>query len=371
MNSAPDPVSLDAARWFARLRAPDCTAAERVEFAKWLASDPRHTAAFAAAERMTEALSKLAMIDPRLKAMVDQAAGAGATLPDDDEQAPPPHEPSSLTISAAPTRTRRRVARPFAWAASIGAALIAVLTLITLDDEARGAAEAGHQHAAGRPPLRYTSANARRAVTLDDGTRVYLDISTVIDVRFDNMQRTVTLTQGRALFDTAHDATRPFVVAVDARRVTALGTVFQVDREPAEVVVTLAQGAITVTSEAGDAAIPLAPGEQLRSSVGGTHWQKSTVDAESATSWSVGKHVFHDRPLADAIREINRYADKKVRIADSRLASLVVSGEFPTGNSESIVDAFAASLPLRVSATQGELVLSSAAADAGEQRAQF
>ena len=322
---------------------------------------------------MAEALSKLAMMDPRLKAMVDQAAGAGATLPDDEEQSAP-RKPPSLTISAAPSAagTRRRVARPFfAWAASIGAAFVAVLALFTLDDASPSTAEAGYEHAAGHPPLRYASDGSRRAVTLDDGTRVYLDISTVIDVRFDQAQRMVALTQGRALFDTAHDATRPFIVTVDARRVTAFGTVFQVDREPSEVVVTLAQGAVTVTSEPGDAAIPLTPGEELRSSVGGTHWLKRNVDAESATSWSVGKHVFHDRPLGDAIREINRYADKKVRIADSRLATLVVSGEFPTGNSESIVDAFAASLPLRVSATHGELVLSSAGADAGEQRAQF
>ena len=42
---------------------------------------------------MNDALAKLAMADPRLKAMVDQAASAGATLPDDEPEEPPPANP--------------------------------------------------------------------------------------------------------------------------------------------------------------------------------------------------------------------------------------------------------------------------------------
>ena len=54
---------------------------------------------------MAEALSKLAMVDPRLKAMVDHAASAGATLPEDEEDRPPKSRRSR--ISAAPTLARR------------------------------------------------------------------------------------------------------------------------------------------------------------------------------------------------------------------------------------------------------------------------
>ena len=297
MDSAQDPVSLDAARWFARLRAPDCTAVERAEFEKWLASDPRHATAFAAAERMAEALSKLAMIDPRLKAMVDQAAGAGATLPDDEEPAPPP-KPPSLTISAAPTPIgkRRRLARPFTWAASIGATFLAVLTLPALDGAAPGSTEAGYEQATGRAPLRYTSGSARRAVTLDDGTRVYLDVASTIEVHFDAAQRAVTLREGRALFDAAHDAARPFVVSVDGKRVTALGTMFQVESAAAEVVVTLVHGVATVASQSGGNPIALAPGEELRSSTGSTRWLMRTVDVEAATIWSAEERAAHPLP---------------------------------------------------------------------------
>jgi len=140
--------------------------------------------------------------------------------------------------------------------------------------------------------------------------------------------------------------------------VTALGTVFQVDRKAAEVVVTLARGAVTVDTQGSPVApVLLAPGEEVRVSTGQAA-VKRPVDARSATSWSFGKHIFNEQPLSDAVREINRYATTKVRLADPALGELAVNGEFATGDSATIVDALAASLALHVSKAGNALVLS-------------
>ena len=359
VDNAEERLAQLAARWYARLRAPDCTIQEHAAFEAWRASDPRNAAAYAAAERMNDALAKLAMADPRLKAMVDQAASSGATLPDDEAEEPPDGKPPPLTITAAPARAMRprRIGRRVAYAASILVAAASVLALLAFGEPDLTEAVDGYRYAHANPIVRYGSGATRRAVTLDDGTRVYLDVASIIEVRFDATRRDVTLVQGRALFDAAHDSTRPFVVTVGTDRVTALGTVFQVDREPSEVVVTLAQGSVTVTSQEGDGKVQLAPGEELRSSAGSTRWSKRSVDAQSATSWSLGKHIFREQRLGDAVREINRYADKRVRLADPRLDDLIVNGEFTTGDSESIVDALAVALPVRVVTTRTELVL--------------
>ena len=300
MDNAQDSLKQLAARWFARLRAPDCTAKERSEFEAWRAADPRNAAAYAAAERMSDALANLAMANPRLKAMVDQAASSGATLPDDEPEEPQAGKPPTLSITAAPSPAMRprRSARRFAWAAGIAVAAGSLWALLTFAQPAAPGAIGGYRYGDSSPSVRYSSDAARRAVTLDDGTRVYLDVASIIEVRFDAARRDVLLVQGRALFDAAHDSARPFVVTVGADRVTALGTVFQVDREPSEVVVTLAQGAVTVTSQAGNEAVQLAPGEELRSSAGSTRWSKRSVDATSATSWSA-ELVFRPKPAAD------------------------------------------------------------------------
>ena len=136
MDSAHDPANQDAARWYSRLRAPDCTPADRADFEQWLARDARNAAAYAAAERVADALGKLAMTDSRLRAMVDQAASAGATSPEGPPEEHPRISPP-LAITAAPSPApgaRRRVARPFEWAAGIAVAVVSVASMLILRD---------------------------------------------------------------------------------------------------------------------------------------------------------------------------------------------------------------------------------------------
>ena len=216
MDKVQDSASELAARWYARLRAPDCTTAERAQFDKWRTSDPRNAAAYAAAERMNDALAQLAMADPRLKDMVDRAASSGATIADDEQDEPPAGKPPPLEITAAASAAMRprRILRRIAWAAGIGVVILSVFAL--LGSRERAPIES-HRYA-GALPVRYSSGAAQRAVTLDDGTRVYLDVASIIEVRFGTALRDVTLVQGRAVFDAANDAARPFAVTVGTQR---------------------------------------------------------------------------------------------------------------------------------------------------------
>jgi transmembrane sensor len=335
----------EAGRWYARLAAADCTAEERRAFEAWRDADTDNAAAFVLAERMGVTLARLAAVDPRLKAMVDEAAGAGATLPDDPEV--DEVEPAAVEGRAA---TRRR--RSLRWAAAAAVAATAVAAVVGVNQHAGG------RGAVARAGLEYAAGEERRAVELEDGTLVHLDVASVIEVRFSENRRDVVLMHGRALFDVAHDASRPFTVGAGAGCVTALGTVFQVDRTSSRVTVTLAEGSVSVMSaNTGDAPVRLAPGEQLSFSAGDRNVRKRAVDARAATSWAVGRHVFRETPLADALREVNRYAAVKVRIADSALAELPVSGNFAAGDSEAIVAAWSAVLPLQATPAGTEIRL--------------
>jgi transmembrane sensor len=337
----------EAGRWYARLASTDCTADERAAFEIWRAADPENSVAFELAERVGATLARLAAIDPRLKAMVDEAAGAGATLPDDAHDEGEAERAPAEGGRAAPRR--RRTLR---WAAAAAVAATAVAAVVGINQLASTRGELV------RVGIEYSAGDERRAVELEDGTRVHLDVASAIEVRFSADRRDVVLTHGRALFDVAHDASRPFTVGAGAGCVTALGTVFQVDRTSSRVTVTLAEGSVSVMSvNAGDTPVLLAPGEQLSLSAGEPNSQKRTVDARAATSWSFGRHVFRETPLADALREVNRYAAVKVRIADSSLAELPVSGSFAAGDSESIVAALSAVLPVQATMAGAEIRL--------------
>jgi transmembrane sensor len=68
--------------------------------------------------------------------------------------------------------------------------------------------------------------------------------------------------------------------------------------------------------------------------------------------------VFRGTPLGEALQEVNRYGTRKVRLGDPELADLSVDGNFIAGETDLIVSAFAAALPLRVAASgTGEIIL--------------
>src|SRR5687767_5392635 len=100
-------------------------------------------------------------------------------------------------------------------------------------------------------------------LVLQDGTRTFLNTDTRVVVRFDKQARPVELKNGEALFEVAKQAPSwPFVVVVDGRRVTALGTALVVRRGSGRVSVTLVEGSVAVlpTKQRSAPSIPLMPG---------------------------------------------------------------------------------------------------------------
>ena len=337
-----DRIVAEAARWHAHLAADDCTDFERAEFERWRASSRRHADAYRGAEALSVQLAQLARLDGRLKSMADDAFAMGS----DDEVGAGPRDVVVPALRTLPGRARRWKV-PAALAAAIVVALVGVQLSAYLTRPA--------------PPVTYASSQqARRDVALADGSLVHLDVESEISVRLSKGQRQIVLVEGRALFEVAHDKTRPFVVSAGQSHTTALGTHFQVQREGQQVLVTLAEGSIAVASDAEQAPWRemLVPGEQISLTTDGQVHVKRAVDAQVATSWSRGRLVFRGTPLGEALKEVNRYGSRKVRLGDPDLADLPVGGNFIAGETDLIVSAFAAVLPLRVSeGSAGEIIL--------------
>lgn len=326
----------EAEAWFARLMAPDCTQAERQAFERWRARTPGNAQAYAATERLWERLDGLED---------DEVIGPHAQAALEPEPAPMADWAAAVRHRSrrAPPRSRSRWRVPAALAVGVLACAIGLRFVLPL--------------LPGAEPRHYLTAAQPETVTLADGSRVQMDLSTRIEVRMNRRARGVELLQGRAIFDVAHDAGRPFSVETGHGRVTALGTRFQVDREADRVTVTLVEGAISVGGQDGAADLRLAPGEQVRYSPQRAQWSRHSVDTAAATSWSQGFHVFSATPLAEVVREINRYSPVKLRLAEPSLDTLALSGNFKTGNAETIAAALPAVLPVTATRTADEIVL--------------
>lgn len=209
----------------------------------------------------------------------------------------------------------------------------------------------------GQDRSRYeTSVGEQRVVELADGSTVRLDTDTEIQVRYASGRRGVVLERGQALFTVARDPSRPFVVQSGETAVTAVGTVFDVRRNGAAVKVVLVSGAVDVAVEAAPAK-RMSAGQQALVARGRA--DIAPVDVEAETSWTDGRLLFRDRPLGEAVREVNRYLDKPVSLGSPALARIPVNGMFRVGDRAAFVEAVSAGLNLRAARTpDGGVVLS-------------
>lgn len=346
MNAIPgEHVQEQAERWFARLLAPDCSAQEREAFERWY-QVPEHANAYAEAERLWRRFEAPdAVIHPRLRALTARALASTASTAAAD--AGLRQALTALVQRPLPTARRPRKRR---WLGAVAAGVCAF---------AVGTGLWFVLHPA--PETVLIAGDALKEMRLEDGSRLQLDVGSELAVRYSRGQRAVVLRHGRALFEVAHDGQRPFTVDLGDSRVTVLGTRFQAVREAGQVSVTLDDGALQLSGQgaAADHSERLMPGDQVSYVAGDpSTWVRRHVDSDAATAWSRGRLVFRGTPLAEAVREVNRYAKQpKLRLADAAISSLPVSGNFIAGDSALVASTWAATLPLRSESRNGEIVL--------------
>jgi len=191
-----------------------------------------------------------------------------------------------------------------------------------------------------------TGRGEQRVIVLADGSRISLDAMTRVKVVYGHDERRITLISGRANFDVARDLARPMNVHAGPRTVTAFGTVFTVEREPHDVVVTLLEGRVGVTSgNRARALIELQPRQQLRIADSGAISMRGGLDPVLAMAWREGKLIFDDELLADVVATMNNYVTTPI-VAEGRARELRVSGVFKAGDTPAFVEAMESLFPV-------------------------
>lgn len=202
----------------------------------------------------------------------------------------------------------------------------------------------------------FVTANRERAdLRLSDGTRIHLAPASRLRVaaNFGDTRRDVYL-DGEGYFEVVHDATRPF--SVFARNDTArdLGTAFAVrnysDDDAVQVIVR--SGAVNL-SRVGR----LGAGDVGRLGINGTTSLTHGVKVDSLLAWLEGRLVFRDAPLASVLRELRRWHDTDVQLADSALGTLPFTGVLTDVSFRSSIGLVAATLGLSVRRTGSRVTL--------------
>lgn len=133
-----------------------------------------------------------------------------------------------------------------------------------------------------------------KLVELTDGSKIWLNAATKFSYpkQFSATTREVTLIEGEAFFDVAHETDRPFIVHSKGLSTRVLGTSFNIDAYNFSkcVKISVATGKVGVSKDKEIIGF-LTPNEELQYKLLVNKSVKTTANGEIASSWRTGKIV--------------------------------------------------------------------------------
>lgn len=264
----------EAVTWVVRLTSGECSSATLIEYRTWLNRSPEHAKALEDARQLWLGLG-LALTE-----------SVTSSLSDHTIQKHPVHRPWLPVLKM------------------VASVLLAVFVSVIFNrfqyDQSTGTGQF-------------------QTVELADGSTVQLDTNTALNVDFNGQQRHINLAYGQAYFDVTSNPHRPFTIDAGFGRIRVVGTAFSVRREHGNVWVTVTRGKVQVSSAAIERPMFLTENQQVVFSDTDRAPTVNLVDTEQALSWRSGRLQFEHQPLAQVLRELQRY-DQRYWLFDEKIA---------------------------------------------------
>lgn len=293
-------VLQDAAQWFAVLQSDSASAADRQAWRDWLRT-PEHALAWQRVERISGQFQPLA----------DNRAGRAA---------------SRLLQQRQPTR---RQALKMLSLAGGGALLLA-----------KGMGDWQEWPADQR-----TAVGEVRDLRLADGSRLWLNTDSAVEVAFDGQVRQLALYRGELLLDTP-DEPRPLLLRTAQGQLQAHQRARFAVRQHSETTrIDVFSGTLQIQPAHLGAPQAFASGQRA---IFGSDFIQPAQPAQAASqAWSEGVLLADNQRLEDFVAELARYRRGYIG-CDPRIANLRVVGAFPLADTERVLQALESTLPLRI-----------------------
>lgn len=304
MSNQPSSAMIEASRWYAKLASGEVHAVDIRAWEAWKAADEKHEQAW---QQLEDVNQQFKQIPPQI----------------------------GLKTLSLPTNQNRRFA-------------LKQLSIFMIAGTAA-------YYAYREQPWRELTADYKTAlgeqteVILADGTSLYLNTDSAVNVYFSAHERLIELVKGEVLIETAHEQSavyRPFKVKTQHGFATALGTRFTVHHQPQLSTVSVFEGAVKVNPKNNpENSIILQAGQS-------TDFSATTVSAvtkakSTELAWIKGILAVYAMPLDAFLAELSRYR-KGVLRCDPAVAHLLISGAFPIQDTDAVLAKLTRTLPVKV-----------------------
>ena len=287
-----------AAQWHARLCAMPHCQTTREQLQDWLLADPLHPWAWQRVERLQAGLQGISGGLARYTLSTDASA-----------------------------RGRRALLKGMLF--GLGAA---------------GLAWGGYQRSPVWLADLRTAIGERRNLLLADGSRLFLNTGSAVDIRYDADQRLILLRAGEILVETAADP-RPLSVRSPHGDMRALGTRFGIRLFDDHTRLSVLEHAVAVSNASAGTPLRVDAGMGLDFDTGPLPAPHVTDVSQGA--WSQGRLVVDDWRLDRTLAELERYRRGFIR-CDESIAGLRVSGVYPLDDIDRTLQVIAQALKLQM-----------------------
>ena len=373
-------ITDEAANWAIWLDNGPLTASQNKELATWLLESPAHVEELLLSAAI---FSGLEDVDPQKTISIDDLLKTSAP------NVIPMIEPiigdagasnRSINIGLPEKKTNTRSRKVLTAVLGIAATFLLVISGVGLWSNQTPLSATSQSVIAFNTQL-----GEQRSMTLEDGSIVHVNTQSEIKISFAKDQRLVTLISGEALFEVAHNPSRPFRVIAGDTIAEAIGTTFNVYRNDNGTNVAVIEGRVAVETNnklieksshinndalknsdlpvsinhLEDGRLLLDAGQSAKVLTQDKVVEISMANIDTVSSWRTRKLVFDSEKLGTIIREFNRYNRTQIVITDKELAEIEFSGRFAADDPQSLIAFLRLSDDIIINYSSNEIELSS------------
>lgn len=184
-----------------------------------------------------------------------------------------------------------------------------------------------------------TKDQTMRELMLPDDSRIDLDIKSSLHVTYYHQKRTVEFLAGKALFEVAKDARKPFIIQAGETTIEVVGTKFEVLHVNHLTTINVLEGIVKVSERAQRAFYQLKKAESITFNDAGKMLYYGQINPQKIADWRDNVLFFDATTLKDAATEFAYYTDQNVTFENDTVALLKLSGTFQTTHFQGFVEA--------------------------------
>ncbi|MBX3431514.1 MAG: FecR domain-containing protein [Hyphomonadaceae bacterium] len=282
----PTQAELEAAHWLVVLDEPRVSRQDIDAFQAWLAADETHKRAYDAVSATADKIDAVLAKEP---------------------------------LGQVRYRRTRVPVRPIAIAAVSAAAALALFVISPLSPLRD---EPGALYA--------TAPEQERLVRLSDGTTIEMAPGARLRASLQGDERRVRFEEGVALFNVAHDASRPFVVITKFGEIRVLGTSFVVRLGPDAAIATVLSGRVEARREmlfSPDNSVAASADQEIELAGGAPTVSVLERDAlDRRLVWRERMVALDGQSLREAAAEVTRFSGVRFAFADTATAQVRLAG---------------------------------------------